>query len=53
MESNITVHLATNLTSSLTLVLAYMRSSEQKLSVQITNFDVVIISDCEFTITFC
>ena len=46
------IHFSTNSTSSLTLVLSNVFLSEQELSVEVTNFNIVIISDINFTISW-
>jgi hypothetical protein len=50
-ESRVGIHFSSDSTCSLTLVLTNMLLSEQELSVQVTDFNIVIISDINFTIT--
>ena len=44
------IKLSSNLTSSLTFIFSYMLFSKQKLSIKITYLNIVIISNCAFTI---
>jgi hypothetical protein len=50
-ESRVGIHFSSDSTCSLTLVLTNMLLSEQELSVQVADFNIVIISDINFTIT--
>jgi len=46
---DIFVHSLSNVAGSLALILSNMFSSEQKLSVEVADFNVIIISNCAFT----
>lgn len=50
VESNFRVHLAANFAGGFTFILTDVLSSEQKLSVQIADFDVVVISYSQFSV---
>lgn len=51
LKSGVGIHSSSDSTSGLTLVLPNVLLSEQELSVQVADFDIVIISDINFTVS--
>ena len=51
-EINFSIDCSSNCTSSLTFILSNVLSSEQKLTIEITYLNIVIVCNCDFT-SFC